>query len=181
MRRSGVRFISPAPFGEVHSMTRRFALLAIISLLLAKPACADPFDDALAAFAREDYATAFPLFQKLAEKGAADAQTNLGLMYEHGHGVAQDHKQAVKWYRLAAAQGYAAAQVNLGLMYGKGLGVAKDDLRAYMWFILAAGSGQAKAIQNRKTAAQYLTADQIALALQMARECQRRNFQDCDW
>ena len=44
-----------------------------------------------------------------AEKGDAQAQYNIGLMYYQGKGVAQDHKQAAAWWRRAADQGLAQA------------------------------------------------------------------------
>ena len=37
------------------------------------------------------------------------AQSNLGMMYENGTGVPQDHAEAVQWFRLAADQGQANA------------------------------------------------------------------------
>ena len=37
-----------------------------------------------------------------AEQGHAKAQYNLGLMYDKGKGVVQDHKEAAKWYTKAA-------------------------------------------------------------------------------
>ena len=39
----------------------------------------------------------------------AEAQYNLGLKYEKGHGVKQDDEQAVAWWTLAAEQGYMEA------------------------------------------------------------------------
>ena len=42
--------------------------------------------------------------RQLAEKGNAKAQTNLGLMYSIGWGVAENDAEAVKWYRLAASE-----------------------------------------------------------------------------
>ena len=69
-----------------------------------------------AAYDRGDYATALKEFRPLAEQGNADAQFNLGFMYENGLGVPQDYAEAVKWYRNAAEQGYAQGQANLGLM-----------------------------------------------------------------
>ena len=48
-----------------------------------------------------------------AEQGNAMAQNSLGVMYELGQGVPQDHKAAVKWYKLASEQGDADAQNNL--------------------------------------------------------------------
>ena len=47
------------------------------------------------------------------------AQYNLGVMYDQGDGVTEDHAEALRWYRLAAEQGHAEAQFNLGVMYAK--------------------------------------------------------------
>jgi len=55
----------------------------------------DDFEDAATAFEREDYETAYKLFLPLAEQGYAQAQLNLGVMYERGQGVLQDDKEAV--------------------------------------------------------------------------------------
>jgi len=40
-----------------------------------------------------------------AEQGHAGGQNTVGWMYQHGRGVPQSDKDAVKWYRLAAKQG----------------------------------------------------------------------------
>ena len=85
-----------------------------------------------------DYATALREWTPLAKQGDANAQYNLGVMYDNGRGVPQGYKTAVKWYRLAAEQGYADAQYNLGLMYAEGRGVPKDDKTALKWYKLAA-------------------------------------------
>ena len=86
----------------------------------------DDFEYAVDAYEREDYETSYKLFLPLAEQGDAEAQHNLGVMYDKGQGVPQDDKEAVKWYRLAAEQEHADAQYNLGLMYDKGIGVHQD-------------------------------------------------------
>jgi uncharacterized protein len=86
----------------------------------------DVFIDAAEALEREDYETAYKLFLPLAEQGDADAQFNLGVMYDEGEGVPQDDKEAVKWWRLSAEQGDASSQFMLGLMYEEGLGVPQD-------------------------------------------------------
>ncbi len=49
-------------------------------------------------------ADAVKLNRKDAERGNANAQYNLGVMYSQGLGVTQDHAEAVKWYRKAAEQ-----------------------------------------------------------------------------
>ena len=93
------------------------SLFLIITLGTAQGAYAGPKEDAKAAYSRKDYATAVSLYRLAATQGDAEAQYNLGLMYDKGQGVVQDHKEAVKWYRLAAAQGNASAQYYLGLLY----------------------------------------------------------------
>ena len=54
----------------------------------------------------------FDAINVLAEQGQADGQYNLGSMYSHGQGVAQDDVEAHKWYNLAAGQGNADATRN---------------------------------------------------------------------
>ena len=80
--------------------------------------------------------------------GDAEAQSNLGLMYEIGEGVPEDYKEAVKWYCKAAEQGNAIAQSNLGLMYYHGDGVPEDDKEAVKWYRKAAEQGDAEAQYN---------------------------------
>ena len=71
--------------------------------LLAQPMIAGQFEDATAAHNRGDYATALHLIRPLADQGNAEAQNNLGFMYDIGQGVPQDYVQAHKWYNLSAA------------------------------------------------------------------------------
>ena len=144
----------------------------------------DPFDAAVAAYARKDYATAASLFRSLAAQGNAFAQYNLGLMYDNGQGVTQDYKEAVRLYGLAAAQGNASAQSNLGVMYANGTGVAQDYVKAHMWYNLGAASLSGEdgktATSNRNLVAEQMTSLQIAEAQAMARKCQASNFKHCD-
>jgi TPR repeat protein len=73
----------------------------------------------------KDNADAERWYRRAAERGFAEAQNNLGLMYVLGRGVPQDDAEAVKWFRRAAEQGYAPAQNNLGQMRRQGRGVTK--------------------------------------------------------
>ena len=66
-------------------------------------------------------------------------------MYQNGHGVTQDYKEAGKWYTKAAEQGHAQAQCNLGWMYQNGHGVTQDYQKAYEWYTKAAEQGLTKA------------------------------------
>jgi hypothetical protein len=65
---------------------------------------------AVAASNRGDYATAQRLILLLAEKGDADAQYDLGVLYQTGEGVPADYVQAYKWYHLAASRFTASEQ-----------------------------------------------------------------------
>jgi len=158
---------------------RKLAALCI-ALLCAGAVQAGDLEDADAAFVKKDYATALTKWRSAAQQGSASAQFSLGLMYDEGKGVAQDFKEAVRWYKLAAAQGNAKAQFNLGISYGKGEGVAQDYLRAHTWLNLAAISGDADAVKSRDITARKMTPQQIAEAQKLARECQARNFKNCD-
>ena len=80
-------------------------------------------------------------YRKAAEQGHADAQNNLGVMYDNGKGVRQDYTNAVQWYRKAAEQGHAGAQINLGMMYEKGQGVRQSKIVAKEWFKKACANG----------------------------------------
>jgi TPR repeat protein len=65
-----------------------------------------PVDEAQAAYSAKDYARV----RLLAEEGNAEAQDDVGFMYEAGRGVEKDRAQAVEWYRKSAAQGYQPAK-----------------------------------------------------------------------
>ncbi len=122
------------------------------------------------AYDKGDYATALKEWRPLAEQGDANAQFNLGSMYEYGDGVPQDDTEAVRWYRLAAAQGYAYAQSLMGQMYDLGLGVPQDDVQAHMWLSLAAAQGNEPARKLRDILAEGMTPAQLAEAQRLARE-----------
>jgi hypothetical protein len=158
--------------------------VSLILVCASGAARADDYEDGHAAARRGDYATALKLLSPLAQKGLAGAQNVLGTMYETGHGVAQDDKEAVKWFRAAAAQGNAWAQSNLGRMYGLGRGVAQDYVYAHMWLNLAAASLRGDELTEGKSTrdliSKRMTSEQIAQAQVMARKCQESNFKNCD-
>jgi len=130
-------------------------LLGIIMLAFAvvTTAAAGPFEDAIAAYDRGDYATAMRLLRPLADQGDSDSQYKLGFMYEWGLGVSQDSAEAVNWLRKAAEQGHANAQYNLGIMYDGGSpDIPQDKEEAARWhaeavkgFRKAADQGEAQA------------------------------------
>ena len=93
----------------------------------------------------EAHAQAFKECAPLGTKGDGEAQFYLGEMYDNGHGVPQDYREARRWYRLAAAKGHADAQFNLGVMYDNGHGVPQDYKEAVRWYRLAAEQGDVQA------------------------------------
>jgi hypothetical protein len=117
----------------------------VLSLSLAAPVAAGPFEDGLAAYKRGDYATALRLLRPLANQGNAVAQRMLGVMYDLGQGVPQDYAEAMKWYLQGAEQGNVRAQTNLGVMYDGGRGVPEDYGEAMKWYRKAADQGDADA------------------------------------
>src|SRR3569833_2527418 len=65
-----------------------------------------------------------------AEAGDAEAQNNVGEIYERGTGGTPNFEAAVIWYQKAADQGYSRAMFNLGTLYEQGQGVEQDRLKA---------------------------------------------------
>jgi TPR repeat protein len=115
---------------------------------IAGTAVAGPYDDALAAWRRGEYATAYRLWGPIADKGDPDAQFYLAFMNEYGQGVPRNSVEATKWYRKAADQQHAVAQFSLGMMYANGEGVPHSDSEAAQWYRLAADQGLAGAQFN---------------------------------
>ena len=76
--------------------------------------------------------------QRRAQRGDADAQVDLGAMYELGMGLPRDGVEALRWYRLAADQGNVYGQYFTGLLLGRGrAGVTRDLDAAAGWFAKA--------------------------------------------
>jgi TPR repeat protein len=83
-----------------------------------------------------------------AEQGNAQAQYELGMIYDAGRDVQRDLSQAAHWCTKAAEQGHAAAQNCIGSMYQFGDGVAQDDAAAASWYAKAADQGYGEAYTN---------------------------------
>ena len=103
------------------------------------------FQKGLTAANSGDFTTAVREWTPLAEQGNANAQYNLGIMYDKGRSVIQNYKTAMKWYRRAGKQGNASAQYALGLIYDSGQGVPQDYKTAVKWYRLSAKQGYASA------------------------------------
>jgi uncharacterized protein len=121
-----------------------FFALAVTLMVTGPPAWAD-CRAGFEAFKSADYQQALSYLLPCARAGNPAAQYIMGVVYDVGEGVPQNHSEAARWYRLAADQGVALAQANLGAMYFFGLGVVQDDAEAARWLRSAAEQGIPKA------------------------------------
>ena len=64
-------------------------------------------------FATSAYADKMLELRKEANEGNAEAQFELGLMYENGRVVKRDFEKAVEWYTKSAEQGHQIAKIVL--------------------------------------------------------------------
>lgn len=94
-----------------------------------------------AAFESKNFSQAMRLLLQFAEKGDADAQHKVAIMYQNGLGVVTSEDLAVKWMTASAEAGYPIAQHGLGFMYMEGECVEKDIKQAIFWFEKAAEEG----------------------------------------
>ena len=126
----------------------RLHILVVLASALCCNVAVAGLTEGLDALRKSDFATAVKELRPLAERGDAEAQYRVGLMYEFGKGYPQDKAQGIAWFRKAAAQNHAAAQAELGVIYATGDGVAQDNRQAVEWFQKAAPLGNVTAQYN---------------------------------
>ena len=119
--------------------------LVFICFQLFRSSPQDLYKEGKQACENENYAAAFPLLEKAAEKGHAEAQYELSKLYFGGLGVTQDFTKAAKWTQKAAEQGVVMAQSFLGFLYISGQGVKQNYVEAVEWFQKASEQGGAYA------------------------------------
>ena len=128
-----------------------------------------------------------------AAQGDADAQFNLGVMYDNriddhsnavrptddnGYDIDSNRAEAMKWLLAAAEQGLPRAQTRLAELYAEGPDAALHYIKACQWFILAKTSlhgfhfERAQAGYDRVCA--LMTPAQIATSVSRAKSWQRK-------
>lgn len=117
------------------------SLILVLALLIPLSASAG-VAEGLDAISRGNYEEALKQFKPAAERGDAEAQHLMGVLYRYGRGVKIDHVEAGKWFLMAAKQGNPESQLYLGLMYQNGEGVKRDLATAHMWLTLSAHNPQ---------------------------------------
>ena len=151
------------------TLARTLAAALLVAAALVCGSARAGLDEGLAALARRDYAAAVKELRPLAERGNAEAQYRIGLMYEFGRGYPADKTQGIAWLTRSAMQGHTGAQQELGVIYTTGDGVAKDDAKAVEWFRKAATAGNPTAQYN------------LALLLAKGEGAQQDYAQALDW
>ncbi len=87
----------------------------------------------------------FDILLKKAQKGDADSQYRLGLMYCDDEGDDDDYTEAAKWFKLAVDQNHPGAQCELSDLYFKGWGVLQNKSEALRLLELSAQQGYEEA------------------------------------
>ncbi len=108
-------------------------------------------------------------YARAAAQGDADAQNNLGAMFDAGEGIREDNAEAIKWYSLSANQGNPIAQNNLGAMYYAGEGADINKILAYKWFYIAERLGNDDGKENRIKSSKNMRSSEVNEAKRLAR------------
>lgn len=98
-----------------------------------------------------------PKAGKAAEAGYVDAQNNLGIMYDDGKGVEQDHVEAAKWFQLAAVQGHENAFNALDSMQQYNLIPTPQPATAVTTILLASANAEKVQQQDRQSSRSALS------------------------
>jgi hypothetical protein len=113
-----------------------------------------------------------------AEAGDAQAQCNLGIIFDNGlddngYAIEAARPRAVKWLLAAAEQGLPLAQVKLAELYAEAPDIAGSHASACGWFLVSAtglrGMRLHRAQSTYERLAAQLTPAQIAGARRFAR------------
>mgnify|MGYP000689753072 CR=1 FL=1 len=98
-----------------------FSLIAIFLIFIfVKPDT--NFDIGLHAYNKGNYTKAYNYLKESAEKGNAEAQYSVAVMYYTGKGVVQDYNQSIYWFKRAISNEHIAAIYQIGVIYFEGRG-----------------------------------------------------------
>lgn len=129
-------------------MLKHFILSFILISFSLSVVQGSELEDGFQAFKAGNYEQALRLWLPIAEKDDADAQYNLGILYQKGLGVEKNPKTAFIWYKRASANGHTDAMYNLGIMYDRGKVIYRSPKDATNWWKKAAELGNAAAQFN---------------------------------
>ena len=124
------------------------AWLIALACMWAPVISAEDLPAANDAFERGEYVTALELYETLAAQGEAEAQFQLGLMYQQGLGTDVDGQMAQRYYEQAADQQSPQALDALGTLHLRGEGVIQNFKESLRLFQQAAEQGYPRAQHN---------------------------------
>lgn len=90
------------------------------------------------------------LLLPLANKGSAEAQYNLGVLYRNGYMLKKDYKRAYYWFQKAANQNHVESIFSVAMMTLRGQGTLRDLAAAEKLFVLAEAAGYKPATKQLK-------------------------------
>jgi hypothetical protein len=132
----------------------------------------------IAAMSRHDYPTALAILRPLAARGDMFGQYVMGVIYDNGRGVPENHPMALQWYQRSSAAGFSLSMRNLGTMYSNGEATGRHDyVQAYRWYALSVahfvpGEADADRVQEMdqdlNEVSAKMTPAEIALAKRLA-------------
>jgi TPR repeat protein len=130
---------------------RRFlpAILLAAAVALLPVAVRAGEDDGLAAYQRQDWATAARELKPLSDQGDPRAQGRYGRLLLDGLGVPKDEGEAIRLLQAAAEHNDAEGEVWLALAYQNGRGgLPRDPVRGFTLMKLAADQDDPQAANN---------------------------------
>lgn len=153
----GIRFRRFLNIGSSIGMSMKRYIAAIGIVIASVQFAAADFKTGLKAYEAENYTVALSEWLRAASTGDANAQLNLGVIYENGvPGTKKDLIEALAWYRLAAAQNVAAgteAHLRLAANMNKNEIEQAEDRSVMLmgkWFRRAIGRDEAEYQSARK-------------------------------
>ncbi len=119
-----------------------------MSLAIPQFAFAQDMSEAVEAYQADDYASALPVFQALANQGDTDAMWYLAKLHYHGWATEESNALAFKWWGKAANLGDKDSQWKMGTLYELGHGVKEDQKKAFAWYLKSAENGRLSAMSE---------------------------------
>ncbi len=111
-----------------------------------------------------------------AERGDAEAQFNLAIMYQNGlddsrYAVEGNRAEAMRWLLAAAEQGLSSAQIRLAEIYAGEPEIPDSAVKACGWYLLAAANLRGAHLQNAQSAYR-----RVSIRLTSAQDAEVRRF-----
>jgi hypothetical protein len=115
-----------------------------------------------------------------ANQNYAVAQGYLGLLFYTGDIVEKNYFKAFDWRLKAARNGEVWAQGAIGFAYILGEGVPENVIQAYIWMSMSSTQGNEEIKPWLKKIKSGMSSEQIIIAQNLATQCWKSNYKDCD-